>query len=73
VDNDGDGMVDFDGGVSIWGSQIADPDPHCLNSWKPRETPYPRSACGLGAELVLALAPLAWLARKRRERRARRD
>lgn len=59
VDNDGDGKIDWDGGA---GGGM--PDPHCKHGWQDRELP----GCGLGFELVLALAPLALAARRRRLR-----
>jgi glucose/arabinose dehydrogenase len=63
VDNDGDGKVDWDGGAGA-----ATPDPQCKQAWRDRET---AGGCGVGAELVLVLAPLALRARQRG--RSRRD
>jgi hypothetical protein len=78
VDNDGDGLADFDGGQSIHGAclagtcpagvsdpngdGVADPDPQCVG--RPWRDSERRSGCGLGFELVPCLAPL--LARRRR-------
>jgi len=66
LDNDGDGLIDWDGGAA-WndGIPITDPDPQCAG--RPglnRETPssYP---CGLGAELALLLPCLIWIRRRR--------
>lgn len=56
LDNDGDGGTDFDGG----GSGALDPE--CNFAWRNREAEA-SDACGLGAELALALAAL--LARRR--------
>ena len=68
VDNDGDGFVDFDGGASANGGvAVAAPDPQCTAAYLNSEA---RAACGLGAELVLALPLLTWL-RGWRPRRAR--
>lgn len=55
IDDDRDGFVDF-------------ADPTCDPGW-PYWEAVPR--CGFGAELVLALAPLAWLRRRRMRARLR--
>ena len=67
IDNDGDGLIDWDGGAA-WndGLPITDPDPQCVG--KPsrnqeRKSSYP---CGLGIELNLLLPPLLWIHRRRR-------
>lgn len=72
LDNDGDGAIDADGGVSagLPPEEVTQPDSHCLEGgspapWKKGERP---EACGLGAELVLFLGPLIWLHRRRRTR-----
>ena len=51
-DNDGDGLIDFDGGASQNGGvPIADPDPPCTN--KPdRNREKKGTRCGLGFELA---------------------
>jgi hypothetical protein len=54
-DNDGDGLVDS-------------ADPQCFSPYAARERYV---ACGLGSELVLLLAPLVWLHRRRRLPRGR--
>jgi hypothetical protein len=80
INDDGDGLVDFDGGQSIHGAcagstcppgvsdpdgnGVANPDPHCANPWRNKET-----ACGLGAELALAMPLLGWLRRRSRTER----
>ncbi|RIL05000.1 MAG: hypothetical protein DCC71_12000 [Proteobacteria bacterium] len=52
LDNDGDGGVDWDGGADA-----GTPDPECVGKpWRAREG---ANACGLGAELALALVLLA--------------
>jgi len=64
VDDDGDGRIDFDGGASHnGGTPLALPDPQCKAPFGATERA--RSTCGLGAEIVLALALL------RRTRRVR--
>jgi len=65
--NDGDGMMDYDGGLSVLGDAATEPDPQCVGKpWRNREakaTPY---YCGLGAELALLLPALLWIGRQRR-------
>jgi hypothetical protein len=66
VDNDGDGRIDYDAGLSANG--VADPagaDPQCADSpWRNDERAS--RSCGLGFELGLVLLVLAGLARRRR-------
>ncbi len=60
IDNDGDGWIDYDGGLSALGYVAADSDPQCSGkSWRNKEV----EDCGLGIELTLLLAPLMWLFR----------
>jgi hypothetical protein len=66
-DNDGDGKIDFDGGLSALGYVAADPDPQCSLSSQVRESSGSAS-CGLGMELALILAPLMCLHRRRGRR-----
>jgi hypothetical protein len=72
IDNDLALGTDFDGGVSILGAGNGDPDgpdPHCTGGWDDVEAaPMTPGGCGLGPELVVPLAALAWLARRRRMR-----
>jgi subtilisin family serine protease len=51
-DNDGDTFIDLD-------------DPECSDAWDDREA-APRRRCGLGYEIALLLAPIAWLVRRER-------
>jgi hypothetical protein len=58
VDNDGDGLIDFDG------AGVGGADPQCLDApWRNREAVARR--CGLGFELAVLL-PLIRVARRRR-------
>ncbi len=83
LNNDNDGRVDFDGGESIHGlcaggscpagvsdpdgNGVADPDPQCVGAPQ-RNSEWPPSSCGLGAELAPLLALLGWrLSRRRRQ------
>ena len=34
IDNDGDGKIDFDGGVSVLGYLATDPDTQCTDPWQ---------------------------------------
>jgi hypothetical protein len=72
IDNDDNGLIDFDGGYAggVAASELTAPDPHCVDTWP--FWPYWEAlpACGLGAELVLALPPLYWLHRRLRRARA---
>jgi hypothetical protein len=66
-DNDGDGLIDWDGGAA-WndGIPITDPDPQCIGRpSRNREAPSSRP-CGLGLELVLLLSLLLPLRQRRR-------
>jgi hypothetical protein len=60
LDNDGDTFVDFDGGLSIHGAALTEPDSYCAERpWRNEEAQARRSSgCGLGFEVVLALLPL---------------
>ncbi len=64
-DNDGDGTIDFDGGLSALGYVAAAPDLHCSYSYQVDESASSVS-CGLGVELALLLPPLMWWRRRRR-------
>jgi hypothetical protein len=53
IDNDGDTLIDL-------------ADPSCRFTWGDDETQVYAIVCGLGAELALMLAPLVWLAGRRK-------
>ena len=64
IDNDGDGKVDFDGGASAnHGVALAAADPQCGAAYRNSEKP---GRCGLGAELILPLFAVRFLARRQR-------
>jgi hypothetical protein len=66
IDNDSDGKFDFDGGASANGGvALGLPDPQCTAPHRNKETP---NSCGLGVEIVPALALLR--AVRRRVRRS---
>jgi len=61
IHNDGDGKADWDG------AGLGEPDPQCVDKpWRDREA---ASSCGLGAELLLALAGVSALRTRRPARR----
>jgi hypothetical protein len=54
--------IDFDGGLSVWGVQVDQPDPQCVGRpWRNREG----TGCGAGYELVLLFPLLMWVRRSR--------
>jgi hypothetical protein len=60
-DSGQDGLIDFDGGLSVLGYVASDPDPQCVGKpWRNQE----RTGCGMGAELALVLPLLMWLRRR---------
>jgi len=64
-DNDGDGLIDFDGGVTAGITPLGSPDPSCGSALGNVEAaPPPSGGCGLGPELVPALLLLG-IARRR--------
>jgi hypothetical protein len=66
IDNDSDGFIDFDGGVTAGLDPPGSPDPHCTSALDNRERPRPpTSGCGIGPELALLLPGLWWLRRRR--------
>ena len=64
-DNDGDGGIDFDGGLSALGYVAGAPDLQCGYSYQAQES-VSSVNCGLGVELALLLPPLMWWRRRRR-------
>jgi len=81
LDDDGDGLIDFDGGESIWGActgapggcpaEVSDPDGDGMANPDPQCVDRPwrtresKSACGLGFELLALLVPLLGSLRSR--------
>ena len=67
VDNEGDGKIDFDGGVCA-GLPVAeqtDPDPHCASAVDDTEK---QQGCGIGFELAFVLGLIALVRARRRGR-----
>jgi hypothetical protein len=67
MDNDADGTVDFDGGISIWGYPIKAADPDCIVQ-PARDTNERPKRCGLGIELAVLLRVLLGLRRRAHRR-----
>ena len=64
IDNDGDLLIDFDGGASLnFGIPLSEPDPQCVS--KPWSNAEGASRCGLGLEVTFVLPLLAWVRRRR--------
>ncbi len=64
-DNDGDGLIAFDGGATAGITPLASPGPSCGSALGNSEAPPPPpSGCGLGPELTPALLLLG-IARRR--------
>jgi lysophospholipase L1-like esterase len=63
-DNDLDGKIDADGGLSALGYAAADPDPDCKSAFQNRENSV--TYCGIGVELALLVPPLIWWYRRPR-------
>ncbi len=68
LDNDGDGLVDFDGGATAGLTPLASPDPSCASALGAAEVTPPSSGCGVGPELALLLPALLALRRRRAKR-----
>jgi hypothetical protein len=64
LDNDGDGLVDFDGGATAGLTPLASPDPTCAAALGAAEVAPPSTGCGVGPELLL-LGPLLAAVRRR--------
>ena len=65
LDNDGDGLVDFDGGATAGRTPLASPDPTCTSALGATEAAPPSTGCGVGPELALLLPALLALRRRR--------
>ncbi len=65
LDNDGDGLVDFDGGATAGLTPLASPDPTCASALGSVEAVAPSTGCGVGPELALLVSAL-WALRLRR-------
>lgn len=66
IDNDTDGLVDFDGGATAGITPLGSPDPNCGSALGNSEVPPPPPGCGFGPELAGLLPALWWLRRRRR-------
>jgi hypothetical protein len=68
LDNDGDGLVDFDGGATAGRTPLASPDSTCssaLGATEAAPPPPPSWGCGIGPELALLVPALLALRRRR--------
>ena len=69
LDNDGDGLIDFDGGATAGLTPLASFDPNCGSALGNTEAGQAGVGCGIGPELALLIPALVALRYRRRESR----